>query len=142
MDEDLGVLAGRLVRRLVAEEEPILRAAGLTMWEYVVLDRLARAGVATQAELSRRTRRDPTRLIRHLDRLADRELIVREVSGADRRARTVALSQRGRALHAEVKSGIRAMESDLLAALGAGRAAEFRRDLAALGATAEGDQAP
>lgn len=74
MDEaaDLGALTARVLPALAALEEPILRKAGISMWEYAIASELARNDGVSQAELSRRTRRDPTRLGRHLDDLSAR----------------------------------------------------------------------
>ena len=131
-DADLGVLATLLARRLVAEEEPILREAGVAMWEYIVLDRLSLGPATSQAELAARTRRDSTRLIRHLDALQERGLIERSAATPDRRHNRIALTEAGRVLHARVKEEIRAMEERMLSALPVARRAALRDDLARL----------
>ncbi|BCK52996.1 MarR family winged helix-turn-helix transcriptional regulator [Nocardia wallacei] len=114
LDEpDLAALIARVLPRLVALEEPILADAGLSMWEYAIVAEVASSAAMSQRELSRRTRRDPTRLGRHLDDLVSRGIIRRERSH-DQRQRTVCLTPSGRALFTEVHTKIRAMEDDLL----------------------------
>ncbi|MFC0681261.1 MarR family winged helix-turn-helix transcriptional regulator [Lysobacter korlensis] len=110
---DLGASLARLLPRLAELEQPILSQAGLSMWEYAIVSELASGDAVSQVELSRRTRRDPTRLGKHLDELAARELLIRELS-ADQRQRTVRLTEGGRSTYARVKSAIRVVEEEFL----------------------------
>ena len=112
--EDLGALLSQLLGVVVERETPILGAHGVTMWEYVILSRLLAEPGLTQKELARRSRRDPTRLIGHLDMLGDRGLVAREVDEADRRRRTVRLTDAGTDLVRAVRHDIRHMETELL----------------------------
>ncbi|SDM70372.1 MarR family winged helix-turn-helix transcriptional regulator [Actinacidiphila guanduensis] len=128
--EELGALLSGLLNVVVAREAPILKAHGLTMWEYVILSRLMGESGLTQKELARRSRRDPTRLIGHLDALDDRHLIAREVDGSDRRRRTVRLTAEGRDLVLATHRDIRQMETDLLGGLSAEAQNELRNALA------------
>ena len=107
----------RITRRLIAAERPLLAARGLSMWEYVALSELAAGPAAMQSELARSIGYDKTRLIGLLDGLQDRGLITRAPDPADRRAHRVALTARGRRLHARARADIRAMEESLLDAL-------------------------
>lgn len=111
--EDLAALLSQLLGVVVEREAPILNAHGVTMWEYVILDRLSLKDGLTQKELARRSRRDPTRLIGHLDALSDRGLIAREIDESDRRRRTVRLTEAGRTLVQAARLEIRQMEADL-----------------------------
>ncbi|MYR08287.1 winged helix DNA-binding protein [Gordonia sp. SID5947] len=113
LEMDLGAAAGALARAMVAAEKPILDEAGLSMWEYVVLDALVDATAISQTELSRRTRRDPTRLGHLLDELTERGLVERARS-TDRRRVTVSMTPAGRRSHGGVKQRIRAMEESFL----------------------------
>lgn len=126
--EDLGALLSQLLGVVVEREAPILAAHGVTMWEYVILNRLAIEDGLTQKELARRSRRDPTRLIGHLDVLSDRGLVAREVDGADRRRRIVRLTEAGRELVRSAGDDIRQMEVGLLEGL----AVDLRASLAAV----------
>ncbi len=140
-EPDLGALMAHVFPQLAALEEPILREAGLSMWEYAIVTELASADIVSQVELSRRTRRDPTRLGRHLDDLAGRDLVARG-RGSDHRQRTVRLTERGRVLYAKVKKRVRAVEDDFLHATLSEREAIRLRDmlarLAAPGASLDG----
>lgn len=111
---DLAALLARIFPRLGELEAPILQAAGLSMWEYAIMTELAHGQAISQAELSRRVRRDPTRLGRHLDSLEARGLIARAPS-LDKRQRTVSLTRSGQTSYRRAKSGVRRVETALLA---------------------------
>lgn len=111
---ELGALFGALVRELVNREQPILDKAGLSMWEYVIISTIARSDGLRQKELARRSGRDETRLIAHLDELADRGLVRRETDPDDRRAKIVTLTGAGRRVYRSCRTGIAAMEEELL----------------------------
>jgi DNA-binding MarR family transcriptional regulator len=117
-----------VTRRLVEAEEPLLAANGLTMWEYVVLARLARRPAPNQLTLAREIRHDKTRLITLLDQLQQRGLIDRQPDAADRRSHTVSITSQGRALHATARAAIREMEAEFLTVLDPGQ----RRSLFAI----------
>lgn len=125
-------MVGRLGRRLIAMEQPILARHGVTMWGYVVLSALAGGSVRTQAALAASIGADKTRLIPILDDLQERALIEREPDPADRRVRLLGLSEPGRALHRAVRAEIRSAEDALLGDLPAADREAFLRTLAAL----------
>lgn len=136
-EADLAALMFRVLPRLAALEEPYLRDAGLSMWEYAILTEVASSAAMSQVELSRRTRRDPTRLGRHLDELVSKGLVVRERS-RDQRQRTVGITSSGQVLLDEVRSRIRAAEDGLLhSALAESESAVLRQFLARLAAACE-----
>ncbi|GAB6924654.1 MarR family transcriptional regulator [Rhodococcus erythropolis] len=112
-EADLAALMFRVLPRLAALEEPLLRDAGLSMWEYAILTEVSSNAAMSQVELSRRTRRDPTRLGRHLDELVSRGLVSRERS-RDQRQRTVGITSSGQILLDAVRGRIRAAEDGLL----------------------------
>lgn len=129
---DLAEAVGVLGHRLLALEEPILRDAGVSMWEYAILTTLLRGGAVSQVELSRRTGRDTTRLGKHLGDLEARGLVAREQAD-DARRRTVTATAEGAAVQARAQQRIRAAEDELLAArLSGEEAATLRRLLARL----------
>ncbi|WP_161965406.1 MarR family winged helix-turn-helix transcriptional regulator [Rhodococcus sp. P1Y] len=137
-EPDLAALIFQVLPRLGALEEPILRDAGLSMWEYAILTEVASGAAMSQRELSRRTRRDPTRLGRHLDDLVSRGLVNRAKS-RDQRQRTVEISADGHTLLNEVRGKIRSVEDELLrAGLSESEGGQFRRLLARLAASCEG----
>jgi DNA-binding MarR family transcriptional regulator len=130
--DDLGAMAARLGRRLIAMEQPILARHGVSMWAYVVLNGLAGGEVRTQAALATSIGADKTRLIPVLDDLQDRGLITREPDPGDRRARLLGLTGTGRELHRAVQAEIRDAEDRLLAELPASDRDAFLRTLSAL----------
>lgn len=114
---DLGAAFAWLTRAMVDAEEPVLRAHGVQMWDYVVLSALEDGPSPTQAELAASVRRDKTRLIPILDRLEARELLRRTPDPADRRNRVVAMTDTGRELLASCRAEIRRLEAELLAGI-------------------------
>jgi DNA-binding MarR family transcriptional regulator len=115
MRDDLAALLTRASRRLIDAEKPLLAARGISMWGYIALSRLASKGAApTQLVLSQAIGYDKTRLIGLLDELERDGLVTREPDPADRRARIVHITPRGRERHAAVVADIRAMEEDVL----------------------------
>jgi DNA-binding MarR family transcriptional regulator len=115
--EDLGSLFGRITRRLIAAEEPLLDGHGLSMWGYGVLSQLAQEPAANQLALATAIGYDKSRLIALLDEIERDGLVVREQDPADRRNRRVRLTPAGRARLAAAQADIRAMEDDLLSEL-------------------------
>ena len=98
-----------LLREMIAAEEPILEAHGLTMWGYVVLLALDRSSMRTQAALAAAIGADKTRIIRTLDDLQDDGYIERRPDPDDRRVRLLAITDAGRrvkdAVQAEIQRG-------------------------------------
>ena len=117
--EDLGSLFGRITRRLMVAEEPLLAEHELSMWGYAVLTHLAQQPADSQLALATAIGHDKSRLIPLLDQLEHDGLIVREQDPADRRHRRVRLSPQGESRLAAVQAKVRAMEDDLLADLSA-----------------------
>jgi DNA-binding MarR family transcriptional regulator len=132
---DLGAMAVRLGRRLIAMEQPILDRHGVSMWAYIVLSALEQGPTRTQAALAAGIGADKTRLIPILDDLQQRVLIEREPDPADRRVRLLGLTEPGRRLHAAVRADIRAAEEQLLEGLDADDRAAFVRALKTLSAS-------
>lgn len=106
-----------LQRALVAAEQPVLRAHGLSMWGYVVLDALEGQPVRTQAALAEFIGADKSRIIGVLDELENDGLLERTRDPADRRARLVAITPAGRRRHGEARAEIQRGEDRLLARL-------------------------
>ena len=82
---DLAAMFVPLARTLVAREEPVLDAHGISMWGYVVLTALAEQPVRTQAALAQAINADKSRIIGVLDDLQQRGLIRRQPDAAVRR---------------------------------------------------------
>jgi DNA-binding MarR family transcriptional regulator len=129
---DLAAMVVPLGRSLMAAEQPVLDAHGLTMWAYAVLLRLDENGstpIRTQAALAESVRADKTRIIPVLDDLAARGLLDRRPDPQDRRVRLLSLTPEGRRLRETVQSAIQEGEERLLARLPAADREGFLRGL-------------
>ncbi|GAB2516755.1 MarR family transcriptional regulator [Nocardia heshunensis] len=123
-----------LGRALMAAEQPVLAAHGLTMWAYVVLLRLDETTTRGQGVLAQEIGADKTRIIAVLDDLQERGLIERRPDPADRRARLLALTPEGRELRDATQTQIQAQEDRLLAKLPAADRRGFLNALLTLAA--------
>jgi DNA-binding MarR family transcriptional regulator len=114
---DLAALLAPLLRELIAAEEPVLAAHGLSMWGYVVLLALDRSSMRTQAALAEAIAADKTRIIRTLDELQQRGHIDRQPDPDDRRVRLLAITDSGRAVKDAVQADIQRGEERWLGKL-------------------------
>jgi DNA-binding MarR family transcriptional regulator len=126
---DLAAMLAPLVRDMVAAEEPVLEAHGLTMWGYVVLSALDRSSIRTQAALAAAIGADKTRIIRILDDLQDDGYIERRPDPDDRRARLLAITDAGRRVKDTVQNEIQRGEERWLGELSADERRTFLRVL-------------
>ncbi|MFI9597621.1 MarR family winged helix-turn-helix transcriptional regulator [Nonomuraea sp. NPDC052265] len=124
---DLAAMLQPLVQSLIAAEQPVLAAHGISMWGYAVLTALADTAVRTQAALAEAIGADKTRIISTLDRLQDAGLITRDPDPRDRRARILAITAEGALLHRSVRTAIQAGEDRLLDRLPPADRATFLR---------------
>jgi DNA-binding MarR family transcriptional regulator len=134
-EDDLGALLARATRRLLDAERPLLAVRDLSMWDYVVLSRLAAAPAETQLSLAQAIGYDKSRLIGLLDELEGAGLLTREPDPKDRRAKVISLTAAGRTRQERARRDIRAMERRLLAAVDAADVDLLRKLLATLSAT-------
>ena len=118
-----------LLREMVAAEEPVLHAHGLTMWGYVVLLALDRSSMRTQAALAAAIGADKTRIIRTLDDLQDDGYIERRPDPDDRRVRLLAITEAGRRVKDAAQSEIQRGEERWLGELTAEERRMFLRVL-------------
>src|SRR4051794_30296908 len=116
---DLAAMLAPLVRDMMAAEQPILDAHGVTMWGYVVLLALDRASMRTQAALAEAIGADKTRIIRTLDELQEAGHIERRPDPDDRRVRLLAITDSGRAVKDAVQAEIQRGEERWLSELDA-----------------------
>jgi len=121
-----------LLRDLIAAEEPVLAAHGVSMWGYVVLVTLDGSPIRTQAALAAAIGADKTRIIRDLDELQERGLIERTADPDDRRARLLAITDAGRAIKNAVQAEIQRGEERWLGELSADERRTFLRVLGRL----------
>jgi DNA-binding MarR family transcriptional regulator len=129
---DLAAMFAPLARALIAREEPVLRAHGISMWAYVVLTGLVEHPVRTQAALAQAINADKSRIIGVLDDLQRRGLIQRQADEADRRVHLLSLTPAGDRLRHAVEAGIRRGEEEVLAVLPPADREVFLRSLKAL----------
>jgi DNA-binding MarR family transcriptional regulator len=129
---DLAAMFASLTRVLIAREEPVLRAHGISMWGYIVLTGLVEQPVRTQAALAQAINADKSRIIGVLDDLQHRGLIQRQPDEADRRVHLLSLTPAGDRLRRSVESAIREREEDVLATLPAANREVFLRSLQTL----------
>ncbi|MFD3417888.1 MarR family winged helix-turn-helix transcriptional regulator [Streptomyces decoyicus] len=134
---DLAAMIVPLGRALMAAEQPVLDAHGLTLWAYAVLLHLDETPIRTQAALAEAIRADKTRIIAVLDDLESRELIRRQPDPEDRRVRLLSLTAAGRRLRDAVQTAIQQGEERLLTQLPAADRAGFLKGLQALSALPE-----
>jgi DNA-binding MarR family transcriptional regulator len=134
-EDDLGALLARATRRLLDAERPLLAARDLSMWDYVVLSRLAAAPAETQLSLAQAIGYDKSRLIGLLDELEGAGLLTREPDPKDRRAKVISLTAAGRTRQERARRDIRAMERRLLAGVDTADVDLLRKLLATLSAT-------
>jgi DNA-binding MarR family transcriptional regulator len=120
-------MLGRLMRRLMAAESPVLAEHGLTMWGYVVLSALDDGPVRAQAALAKAIGADKTRIIGTLDQLQEDGLINREPDPNDRRVRLLEITDAGRTARRSAQARIQEQEEQLLELLPAGDRKAFLR---------------
>ncbi|MDT5334503.1 MAG: hypothetical protein QOD90_8 [Mycobacterium sp.] len=135
---DLAAMLAPLVRDMMAAEQPILDAHGLTMWGYVVLLALDRASMRTQAALAEAIGADKTRIIRTLDELQEAGHIERRPDPDDRRVRLLAITESGRAVKDAVQADIQRGEERWLRELDADERRVFLKVLRRLTRDATG----
>jgi MarR family transcriptional regulator, organic hydroperoxide resistance regulator len=129
---DLAAMFAPLTRALIAREEPVLDAHGISMWGYIVLTALVEQPVRTQAALAQAINADKSRIIGVLDELQERGLIHRQPDDADRRVHLLSLTPAGDRLRRSVEAGIRQQEEEVLALLSTADRETFLRSLKAL----------
>jgi DNA-binding MarR family transcriptional regulator len=96
---------------------------GVTADQFVILSALADGDAVTQRQLARRTLSDPNTVRAMLLLLEKRGLICRDQHPTDARARTTALTPKGRRVHRALWSAGDRVRARLLAALGPGEPA-------------------
>ncbi|MEV0096822.1 MarR family transcriptional regulator [Streptomyces sp. NPDC050738] len=129
---DVAAMVVPLGRTLMAAEQPILDAHGLTMWAYAVLSYLDETPLRTQAALAEAIQADKTRIIPVLDGLESRGLLTRRPDPNDRRARLLSLTSEGRRLRDAAQAAIQDGEQLLLGRLPAADREVFLRSLRTL----------
>lgn len=127
---DLAAMLAPLIRALIAAEQPVLAAHGLSMWGYSVLLALDNSPVRTQAALAAAIGADKTRIIPTLDELQAKGYIERRPDPDDRRVRLLEITAAGRAVKDAAQADIQRGEERWLSVLSADDRRVFLRALA------------
>ncbi|OPJ62252.1 MarR family winged helix-turn-helix transcriptional regulator [Clostridium oryzae] len=101
-DESIGLQTSHMNRRMLRFLNHSLEWYDITLEQWVVLSKLAEEEEITQKMLSVKTEKDPASILRILDILEKKELIERRQNAGDRRASSLYITARGRALKDEV----------------------------------------
>lgn len=125
----LAVVAEAFSRNLVAVYG---HSFGLTREEWRLLFLLEGAGRINSVDLARRTTLDKVQVSRAAQRLEDKGLILRAVSGADRRLREYTITPAGCALFAGAFAAVEARASGILDRMSAQDRRALERGLGAL----------
>jgi DNA-binding MarR family transcriptional regulator len=97
--------------------------SGVTADQFVLLSALAQGGAATQRELARRTSSDPNTVRAMLVLLQGRGLVARDPHPSDARARSVALTPKGRRAYEKLWARSEPVRARLLSGLRPGEVA-------------------
>jgi DNA-binding MarR family transcriptional regulator len=107
--------------------------AGITQPEAHILDHLTTQGESTVGDLHRAFAHRRSTLTSVLDRLADRKLISRDASAADRRTFVITLTAAGKAVAARLHRELQALESTVLTSVSQRDIKGFENVLDAIG---------
>lgn len=102
----------RAARSVAARVEPLLKAEGLSLDQWLVLDTLAASGGATMSELAGATLVPGPTLTRVVDRLVLTAAAYREVDPEDRRKVRVYLAPRGKTTQRRIGSALAGLQGD------------------------------
>ena len=128
MSANAGYLLARLGRTSEAAFRDALEPIGLRPRHYAVLSALADQGeLATQHAVGGCLAIDPSTMVAVVDELEDQGCVTRRRHPADRRRYLLALTDKGRRLHAACRSAADRCEADLLGALDDEQRATLRR---------------
>jgi MarR family transcriptional regulator, multiple antibiotic resistance protein MarR len=103
LEDNIGFLISQVKLQMSAALDTALSGLGITHAQWVVLVRIAHGKGRTGADLCRCANYDTGSMTRMLDRLEEKNLIVRERSVADRRVVEIKLTEHGKALIPELQ---------------------------------------
>lgn len=106
---------GTLIQRHVTK--PVLETLALSVPEWRLLAFLHENGRSVAGEIASRTWMDKAQISRVLEALVERGLVSREADPLHRQRQLVALTAKGRRLHAQAFEATRRLQSELLLAL-------------------------
>lgn len=109
--DDPGLYIGYLVTgvrtRMMQEMDACLNPSGLTAAQFIILRRIAEGVATTAAELCRVLEYDTGSMTRMLDRLEEKQVIIRERSADDRRVVKIQLTPQGAEQYPKLKDQVR-----------------------------------
>jgi DNA-binding MarR family transcriptional regulator len=117
---------------------------GLSRTQWRVLANLGRFGAMTARDICRLSHIEKTKVSRAVAGLESDALLVRSPSPTDRRAETLSLTPKGRAVFAEIGQRALTFDAELRERLGPATAAQFEtalREIIALGLASGDDEA-
>lgn len=125
IDRRTVVRSESLIRTLIgsthtatARLDEVLKPAGLSLDQWLVIDALAKDGGLTMADLADQAMVTGPTLTRVVDRLVSNAQVYREVDANDRRRIRVYLSRRGRSAHQRIAAKVENVERELLDSIG------------------------
>lgn len=127
------VLIARVARLVRSRLEAALGPSGLRQRQLVALSYLRDRGPARQQALAQSLCMDASSLVCLLNDLEDEDLIARKRDRADRRRGILELTDRGRAVLAEVDAALREIDAEILFDLDEAERTELRSLLGRLG---------
>lgn len=117
LDEDAHWLLARLARSFGSVEQKAISDLGITLREYVVMTEVQAGPGRNQLAVARAAAVDKSMMVTAVDRLESRGLLLREPFPADRRVRTLFLTDEGRRVLAQATTAVRSAEMQLLRVL-------------------------
>ncbi|MDO5605359.1 MAG: MarR family transcriptional regulator [Paracoccus sp. (in: a-proteobacteria)] len=108
------------------------QAHGLSRAQWRILAHLGSFGALTATEICTRGYLEKSKVSRAVAGLEAAGLILRQPSDSDRRAELLSLTERGRAVHADLAERARSYQAGLVTRIGAARAADLAAILSEL----------
>ncbi len=102
LDQSLGFVINRAALALKKELEHALRPYGITGVQFAILKRLWEEDGLSQKEIAERTFKNGAEITLLIDRLAAKELVIRERDETDRRAYRIFLTDKAKGLEHDV----------------------------------------
>ena len=124
--EGLSWTLARLAQRFIAVQNGALAEVGLTMRSFGVLATVSERMARTQLEIAQIVGLDKSTLVATIDDLEHRGLVQRQADPADRRARVVESTAKGRELAAHASATVAKAEAKLLADFGEAEVAQLK----------------
>lgn len=133
LEENIGFLASRFSYLAAKRADAALAPFGLSTKSYALLELTAVGEGTSQRELGRLLCLDPSRVLRLVDMLAERDLVERIRGTADRRVTQIRATSEGRRIAGAAAEAVTAAASDMFSEVPAADRGELRRMLRVIG---------